>query len=52
MDDINQRMLSYHLTMAVVRKMKEDGIISDLDYEKIDTIIADKYGLSSGSIFR
>lgn len=52
MDDINQRILSYHLTMAAVRKMMGDGIISESEYEEIDTIIADKYGLSSGSIFR
>ena len=34
------------------RSMRSKGLISAKEYAKIDTIIAEKYGISSCSIFR
>ena len=52
MNDYNKRMLAYQTAMALARNMRSKGIISAKEYTKIDTIIAKKYGISSGSIFR
>ena len=52
MDELYQRLTAYQTAMSLARNMLRQGIISEDDYRKIDTIIAKKYGISSGSIFR
>ena len=52
MDELYQRLTAYQTAMSLARNMLRQGIISEDDYCKIDTIIAKKYGISSGSIFR
>lgn len=52
MDELYQRLTAYQTTMCLARNMLRQGIISEDDYRKIDTIIAKKYGVSSCSIFR
>ena len=42
----------YQMAMALARSMRSKGLISAKEYAKIDTIIANKYGISSCSIFR
>ena len=42
----------YRATMAVVKKMLDDGLISEEEYGEIDKIMAEKYGLSLSVIFR
>ena len=43
---------AYQTAMALARKMLSQGIITEKEYEKIDAIVARKYGISSCSIFR
>lgn len=33
----------YQLTMSLVRRLKENGTISDNEYKQIDTIMLEKY---------
>ena len=42
----------YKAALAVFDKWFSDGIISEDDLTEIDTITAEKYGLSSCSIYR
>ena len=52
MTDYEKRLMAYQTAMALARSMHSKGLISAKEYAKIDTIIAKKYGISSGSIFR
>ena len=51
MDDYSKRITAYRLAMSMAETMRKRGIISDKDYEKIRTVIAEKYGISLSSIF-
>lgn len=51
MSDI-KGIIHYQIAMAVFRKWLNEGIICDGDLERIEAIIAEKYGLSSCSIYR
>lgn len=42
----------YKAAMAVFQKWFDDGIITEEDLTEINTITAEKYGLSSCSIYR
>lgn len=52
MSDYDKRLMAYQTAMAIARSMCSKGIISANEYAEIDTIIAQKYEISSGSIFR
>ena len=52
MDDLRQRVIAYQMAMSIARSMLSQGIITEEEYRKIDTIMAEKYGLFSGTIFR
>lgn len=52
MSDYDKRLFAYQAAMALARSMCSKGLISAKEYAKIDTIIAEKYGISSCSIFR
>ena len=47
-----KRIIYYQTAMTVFRKWLDEGIICDDDLERIEAIIAEKYGLSSCSIYR
>ena len=47
----DEAILRYKSAMAVFKNWHANGIISDDDLQSIDTILAQKYGLSSCSIF-
>ncbi len=47
-----QRLMAYKAAMNLAGDMLRQGIISEEEYRKIDTIIAEKYGISLCSIFR
>ena len=49
---MNDRILGYKSAMAQARLMLSKGIISKDEYAIIDTMMAEKYGLSSCSLFR
>lgn len=51
MDDYSNRISAYRLAMNMAETMKKRGIISGKDYEKISLVMAEKYGISSSSIF-
>ena len=44
-------ILHYKASMAIFKNWLATGVISDADLLEIDTILAQKYGLSSCSIF-
>ena len=46
------KLESYLASMIQAKKMLSQGVISSDDYIKIDTIIAEKYGISSCSLYR
>ena len=52
MSHYDKRLFAYQMAMALARSMRSKGLISGKEYAKIDTIIANKYGISSCSIFR
>lgn len=51
-EEIYSRVLGYKSAMVQARRMLANGIISGPECAKIETIIAEKYGLTSCSIFR
>lgn len=50
MSDYETRLVEYRTTMSLATSMLLRGIITEKDYEKIDRNIAEKCGLSLGSI--
>ena len=48
----DKNILYYQATMAVIRQMLSQGLITKKEYDEIDTIMAEKYGLSLSVIFR
>ena len=42
MEQLNREIL-YHASLAPFRQLLEDGHVSRSDYDKIDTILAQKY---------
>ena len=51
-NDYLEKVSSYRRAMSLAGSMRVRGIISEKEYDKIDTIMADKYGISLVSIFR
>lgn len=45
------KIKEYNTALAVIREMLSAGIITDKDFDIICTVLAEKYGLSSCSIF-
>lgn len=52
MADHMDRVFSHQVAMSVARSMLSQGLISEKEYNDIDTILTKKHGLSSSSIFR
>ena len=52
MDELYQRLTAYQTAMSLARNMLRQGIISEDDYCKIDTIIAKKPAGSACRIYR
>lgn len=52
MSDYDKRLFAYQMAMALARSMRSKELISAKEHAKIDTIIAEKYGISLCSIFR
>lgn len=49
-NDYMNRLVCYRTTMSLAEGMLSQGIITAREYDKIDRIIAKKYGLSLSSI--
>lgn len=45
-------LMCYQHTMHIARQWLGSGLITDSDYEKFDTIVAEKFGVSARSIWR
>lgn len=50
--EYRKRLEQYISTMIQAKSLLVSGNISTSDYAKIDTMIAEKYGLSSCNIYR
>ncbi len=50
--ELFDRMYRYQRVMSWVRSLLSQSLITKAEYAKIDTMIAQKYGISSCSIFR
>ena len=50
--EMYEKILDYRTAMIVASDLLKKGIISEKEYNKIDTNIAKRYGVSSSSIFR
>ena len=51
-DGYRANLESYLTSMLQAKKMLSQGILTPEDYAKIDTIIAEKYRISSCSLYR
>ena len=51
-EDLRSRIMRYRAAMSLAAEMLQNGLISEEEYAKIDTIMAKKYGVSSSTIFR
>ena len=51
-EELRARIERYRVAMSLAKEMREKGIISEDEYVKIDTIMTQKYELSSSTIFR
>ena len=45
-------LICYQSTMHIARQWLGSGLITEGDYEKFDTIVAEKFGVSARSIWR
>lgn len=52
MSEMQVKIEAYRRAMAMAQSMLLQGIITEKEYAKIDTIMTKKYGLSSSTIFR
>ena len=52
LDQNIHRIIQYRLAMSMAKEMLMRGIISEEQYGIIDTIMLEKYGVSSCTIFR
>jgi len=48
----SEAILHYTTSMAMFKKWKVGGIITEDDLQKIEAVLASKYGLTAGSIYR
>lgn len=51
-DQNTRRIIQYRMAMSIAMEMLDRGIISEEQYGIIDTIMLEKYGVSSCTIFR
>ena len=49
--EYRKRLLGYRASMSLAREMLSEGIITPKEYSEIDRIIANRHGLSLGSIY-
>jgi len=50
--ELFEKITLYKTTMAAVKIMMKNDLITQKEYAEIDTIIAEKYGLISSVIYR
>ncbi|MCR5599938.1 MAG: hypothetical protein K6G33_04250 [Ruminococcus sp.] len=50
--ELYDKMFRYQMVMSWVRSLLKQSLISKKEYTRIDTMMAQKYGVSSCSIYR
>lgn len=50
-EELKAKIVTYRTALSLAKSMLAEGIITAEEYRKIDTILAEKYGLSSCTIF-
>lgn len=50
--ELFKRISLYRATMAAVKQMLEQGLITADEYERLDDVFAKKYNLEASAIFR
>ena len=51
-EDLFNRLALYRATMATVKQMLDQGLISSEEYDQIDRMFAQKYGFDLSTIYR
>lgn len=51
-EELCRKVVLYRIAISAFSQMLLEGIITEEEYAEIDTMIAKKYGLDSGTIFR
>lgn len=51
-NEITENVFRYTLAMSMVESMHEKGIISDVEFDKIELKFCEKYCINFASIFR
>jgi hypothetical protein len=51
-DELRCKIAAYRTAMSIIRGMVSSCVLSENEYAQIDTIMTEKYGLNSCSIFR
>ena len=51
-DELFDRVVMFRATMAIVKSMLDQRLISEEEYSEIDRIFAEKYGLNLSVIYR
>ena len=51
-EELRNKIIQYRTAMSIIKGMLHEGIIDDEDYRQMDSIIAEKCGLKSTTIFR
>ena len=49
---MEKRIIDYKVTIAVLRNLQNKGLLTEEEFWKSEQLIADKYGIPLGSIFR
>lgn len=48
----DKAIIHYRVAVQVYKKWLNEGVITEVEFLKIEALVADKYGLSKGSIYR
>ena len=49
---MEKRIVDDKVTVAVLRSFLNQGLLTDSEFQQAEQLIANKYGISLGSIFR
>lgn len=50
--ELREKISKYRISANILKEMLNAGVITEEDYSRIDTILAEKCGLDSSTIFR
>lgn len=51
-EKVEKRIVDYKVTVAVLRSFLNQKLLTDSEFQQAEQLIANKYGISLGSIFR